>query len=183
MNLQSRNLPSVNQEDPATGGRINWIGDGSGESRNVGALVNMNYKFNDRYLFTGILRADAYSLFGANNRWGLFKGLSFGWRFSEENFLSNLNFLGESLIRFSWGVSGKPPETGRDPETGQNLPDVNYARYATYQSGTYNYYNHTGVVNTQIQLDNLKWQSVTQIDLGAEISLFNEKIVSSGRIV
>jgi len=174
MNLQARNLPFG--DETATGGRINWIGDGSGESRNVGALVNLNYKYKDRYLVQGIIRADAYSLFGANNRWGLFKGASFGWRFSEEAFMDNINFLGESMFRVSWGVSGKPPETGR------GLPDVTYARFATYESGSYNYYTHTGVVNTQIALDNLKWQSVTQTDIGLELSLFNDRLYLEGDV-
>lgn len=176
MNLQSRNLPSVIIQDPAAGGRINWIGDGSGESRNIGALVNLNYKYKDRYLVQGIFRADAYSLFGANNRWGYFKGASVGWRFSDEPILNNLNFLGESMFRVSWGVSGKPPETGF------GLPDVTYARFATYESGNYNYGRHTGVVNTQIALDNLKWQSVTQTDIGLELNLFNDRLYLEGDI-
>ncbi len=174
MNLQSRNLPSVSIQDPAAGGRINWIGDGSGQSRNVGALLNLNYKYKDRYLLQGIVRADAYSLFGENNRWGLFKGASLGWRFSDEPFMQNVNFLGESMIRLSWGVSGKPPQSV------QGLPDVTYARFATYQSGSYNYYTHTGVVNTQIALDNLKWQSVTQTDIGIEMNLFNDRFYIEG---
>ena len=68
-----------------------------------------------------ILRADAHSSFGQNNRWGFFKGLSFGWRFSDEPFLSSLDFLGESMLRVSWGVAGRQPG---DP----------YARFATYES-------------------------------------------------
>jgi TonB-linked SusC/RagA family outer membrane protein len=176
MNLQSRNLPSVELQDPATGGRINWIGDGSGESRNVGALLNLNYKYNDRYMVQGILRADAYSLFGENSRWGLFKGASFGWRFSDEEFLDNANWLGESMFRLSWGVSGKPPE-GR-----AGLPEVTYARYATYESGSHDYMDHVGIVNNQIQLDNLKWQSVEQSDIGLETSLFNDRFYMEGDI-
>lgn len=176
MNIQSRNLPSVDYQDPAAGGRINWIGDGSGQSRNVGALLNLNYKYKDKYLLQGILRADAYSLFGENSRWGLFKGASLGWRFSEEPFMEKIRFLGESMFRVSWGVSGKPPETR------PGLPDVTYARFATYQSGQYNYGSHIGVVNTQIALNNLKWQSVTQTDIGLELNLFKDRLYLEGDV-
>lgn len=176
MNLQSRNLPSVVIQDPAAGGRINWIGDGSGESRNIGAVANVNYKYKDRYMVQGIFRADAYSLFGANNRWGYFKSLSFGWRFSDEPILDNFNWLGESMFRVSWGVAGKPPASR------PGLPDVTYARFATYESGSYNYYNHIGVVNTQIALDNLKWQSVVETNIGLELSLFNDRLYLEGEV-
>ena len=53
--------------------QINWIGTGSGETRSLGALANVNYKFKDRYMIQTILRADAHSAFGINNRWGLFR--------------------------------------------------------------------------------------------------------------
>ena len=85
MNLQSNKIPSRYQ-DPAINGQINWIGTGSNERRNVGGLLNLNYKYKDRYMVQAILRADAYSSFGANHRWGLFKGVSVGWRFSDGTF-------------------------------------------------------------------------------------------------
>ena len=62
------------------------------------------------------------------------------------------------------------------------MPDVTYARFATYESGSYNYYTHTGVVNTQIALDNLKWQSVSQTDIGLELSLFNDRLYLQGDV-
>ena len=164
MNLQSNKIPSTSIQDPSIDGQINWIGDGSGANRDVGAVLNLNYKFKDRYLFTGNLRADAYSSFGANHRWGLFKGLSAAWRFSSEPFMDNLNFVGESKIYVSWGVSGKAPDN-----------NAAYARYATYVSGN-NYWTNTGVNISQIQLDNLKWQPVEQANIGLETSLLNNRI-------
>jgi len=50
MNIQSNKTPSTNIQDPAIDAQINYIGNGSGESRELGALLNMNYKFKDRYM-------------------------------------------------------------------------------------------------------------------------------------
>ena len=83
MNIQSNRTPSTNIQDPAIDAQINYIGNGSGVARSLGALGNLNYKYKDRYMIQTILRADAHSSFGSNNRWGLFKGISGGWRFSE----------------------------------------------------------------------------------------------------
>jgi hypothetical protein len=78
MNIQSNRTPSTDIKDPAIDAQINWIGTGAGESRMISGLSNINYKAFDRYMLQTILRADAHSSFGSNNRWGLFKGI-FCW--------------------------------------------------------------------------------------------------------
>lgn len=163
MGVQSNKTPSTDIQDPSINAQINWIGGGSGEFRELGALSNVNYKYKDRYLLTTILRADAASSFGINNRWGLFKGISGGWRFSSEPWLK-AKWLGESLLRLSWGVSGRQPGDA-------------YARFATYASThTGNYITGAAIVPLQIQLNNLRWESITSYDLGIETSLFNDRV-------
>jgi TonB-linked SusC/RagA family outer membrane protein len=168
MNIQSNKTPSTDIQDPAIDAQINWIGDGSGAERGLGALINLNYKYKDRYMLQTILRADAHSSFGTNHRWGLFSGISVGWRFSDEPFLKRFKFLGESMLRGSWGTSGRQPT------------DV-YARFATYAStNTGNYMTFPGIVNTQVQLDNLQWESISSFDVGLELNLFNDRLYIEG---
>ncbi len=164
MHVQSNRIPSTDIQDPSVDAAINWIGTGSGENRLLSGLGNINYKYKDRYLLQTILRADAHSSFGANNRWGLFKGLMAGWRFSSEGFLDGANWLGESMIRVSWGVSGRQPS------------DV-YARFATYEStGTGSYILNPAVAPTSVQLNNLRWETITSWDVGMELNLFNDRV-------
>ncbi len=108
MNIQSNQTPSTSIQDPATNAQVNWIGGGSGQERSLGALMNLNYKYRDKYMLQTILRADAHSSFGANHRWGLFKGLSVAWRFSKEPFMQSIPFLGESYAARQLG-SIRPP--------------------------------------------------------------------------
>jgi TonB-linked SusC/RagA family outer membrane protein len=169
MNLQSNKIPSTDIQDPAIGGQINWMGNENTENRNVGALLNFNYKYKDRYMLQTVFRADAYAAFGANHRWGLFKGVSLGWRFSDEPLLHSLSFLGESMLRGSWGVSGRPPWN-------------QYARFATYISSTTDYMQYNGLVNSQIQLDNLQWESVETFDVGLNLNLFDDRVYLEGDI-
>jgi TonB-linked SusC/RagA family outer membrane protein len=171
MNIQSNQTPSTSIQDPATNAQVNWIGGGSGQERSLGGLLNLNYKYKDKYMVQTILRADAHSSFGANHRWGLFKGLSAGWRFSKEPFMQSIPFLGESMLRASWGVSGRQPT------------DV-YARFATYNSpGSGNYMpTPPAIVNDQIQLDNLQWESITSWDIGIELNMFNDRLYVEGDI-
>lgn len=167
MNIQSNKLPSTSIQDPAVGGQINWIGSGSGQNRDLGALLNVNYKFKDRYMIQTTVRADANSSFGAANRWGLFEGIAAAWRFSDEPFLKSLKdkeLISDSKLRASWGTSGRPPQ---DP----------YARFSTYETTyTGNYIVNPAIVPTRIQLDKLKWESISTLDVGLELNLFKDRL-------
>jgi TonB-linked SusC/RagA family outer membrane protein len=170
MGVQSNKTPSTDIQDPSVDAQINAMWGGSNETRELGALANLNYKFKDRYMVQTIVRADAHSSFGANNRWGVFKGVSLGWRFSEESFGKAIPFLGESMLRASWGVSGRQP-------------DNPYARFATYAStNTGTYMNLTAVVPTQIQLNNLQWESISSTDIGLEINMFKDRFYIEGDV-
>ncbi|MFY9153395.1 MAG: SusC/RagA family TonB-linked outer membrane protein [Prolixibacteraceae bacterium] len=171
MNIQSNRTPSTNIQDPAIGGQINWIGSGSGENRDLGALLNANYKFKDRYMVQTVVRADANSAFGANRRWGLFEGVSLGWRFSDEPFLTETKgWLGDCMLRASWGTSGRPPGN-------------QYARFATYETtGAGSYITNPAITPTRIQLDNLKWESITSTDMGLELNLFKDRLFIEGDV-
>jgi TonB-linked SusC/RagA family outer membrane protein len=163
LNIQSNRTPSTNIQDPAINAQINWIGTGTGEARDVAGLINLNYKLLDRYMVQSILRADGNSSFGANNRWGTFAGLSGAWRFSSEPWLETLEWLGESKIKASWGLAGRQPG---DP----------YARFASYIStNTGAYINNPSIVPNNIQLNNLKWETISSTNVGFEINLFDER--------
>jgi TonB-linked SusC/RagA family outer membrane protein len=162
MNLQANRTPSVDIQDPATNAQINWIGSGSGDSRELGAVANVNYKLLDRYMLQINARADANSAFGKNERWGAFAGVSLGWRFSSEPFLSMVDWLGESKLRLSWGTAGRPPGSP-------------YARFALYESSD-TYVGNPAIVPTRVQLDNLKWENVESYNAGVNLNLFDDRL-------
>jgi len=163
LNIQSNRTPSTNIQDPAINAQINWIGTGTGEARDVAGSLNVNYKLLDRYMVQSIFRADGNSSFGSNNRWGTFAGLSGAWRFSSEPWLETLEWLGESKIKASWGLAGRQPG---DP----------YARFASYIStNTGAYINNPSIGPNNIQLNNLKWETISSTNVGFEINLFDER--------
>ena len=168
--LQGHWSPSVNIQDPAAGTQVAYINSGSSESRDLGAVANINYKLLDRYMLQINARADGSSSFGINNRWGLFKGVSLGWRFSNEPFLAGNDWLGESKLRVSWGTSGRQPNDA-------------YARYALYQTtSSGSYAGNPAIVPTKIQLDNLKWENVESYDGGFNVNLFKDRLYMEGDI-
>ena len=68
----------------------------------------LQYNYGDRYLFSGSLRYDGGSVFGANNKWGLFPAFSAGWLISNEKFFKDmdLSWFNTLKLRASYGATG-----------------------------------------------------------------------------
>ena len=158
---QGKNGPSTAIQDPAGNSPIHKLTSALGETHIFGSLAGINYKFRDKYMTQLNIRADASSRFGRNNRWGIFPSATIGWRFSEEPWLAGLTFLTDAKLRYSWGQAGKQPRGSYD----------RHAVFNTVNPGMY--IESPLVIPTQIQLANLKWQTLTQNNLGLDITLFS----------
>jgi len=73
-----------------------------------------------------------------------------------------LNFLNEGKIQISWGQSGKGID---DP----------YATYSYYESSG-QYMKDPAIIPVQIQLANLKWQTVSSWDGGIDLNMLNNRV-------
>ena len=65
----------------------------------------LTYDYDEKYLFSGIIRRDGSSKFGSNNVYGYFPSAELGWVISKEGFMQNSNFSFLKL-RASYGVLG-----------------------------------------------------------------------------
>ncbi len=71
------------------------------------------YSFDDKYLVEANLRYDGSSRFQlADKQWGLFPGISAGWRISRESFLQNVSWINELKLRASYGKVGNQDGIG-----------------------------------------------------------------------
>jgi len=72
------------------------------------ALASYGYRHN-RYKIEGVIRRDASSRFGANNRWATFPSIKAHWAFSEEPWIKTRtsNWLDFGKFRISYGTSGE----------------------------------------------------------------------------
>ncbi len=122
-----------------------------------------NYSFKDKYLFEASFRADGSSRFGKNNRYGLFPGVSLGWRISEEPFIKKFSSISDMKLRVGIGVTGNQDGIS------------NYAARALYETGR-NYDGNPGIGQQNIPNPDLGWESTTTTNLGLDVSLFNARI-------
>ena len=90
-----------------TFGRVDRLETSNNTDANRFSLFGrVNYQFNNRWLLTGTVRADASSKFAKENRVGVFPAVALGWKISEEGFLQNSTFVDELKLRVSYGETG-----------------------------------------------------------------------------
>ena len=130
----------------------------------------LNYSFMDRYLLSAVFRADGYSLFGANNKWGYFPSVSLGWRVSEESFLKDNEVVSSLKLRGSYGLTG---DNNLSP-----FATVDLLSSALYPFGGGTGEAIPGLANTSSLIGNpdLGWAKISELDLGFDIGLLDNKI-------
>ena len=128
-------------------------------------LGRINYSFNGKYLVTASFRADGSSRYSAGSRWGYFPSGAVAWRISEEPFMKQFEKVTNLKLRLGYGRTGS---SAIDPYMTQNL--LNTGKTAT---GTENvpYYAPSSTFP-----EDLKWETTSQWDVGADLGLFNQRL-------
>ncbi len=121
----------------------------------------VNYDFDGKYFLSASLRNDQSSNFGENNRSGVFPAVSAGWLLSEEGFF-DVSWIDMLKIRASWGINGSDAATP-------------YSYIATVSTSA-QYSGSTGITLTGLANPDLKWEELTQTNIGLDINLLNNKL-------
>ncbi|NVK28262.1 MAG: TonB-dependent receptor [Flavobacteriia bacterium] len=122
----------------------------------------VNYSIHDKYLFQAVVRADASSNFGPENRWGVFPSLGTGWVMSDEAFLYDNEVISFMKLKMSYGISG-------------NAAIPNNQWRATYgQNG--NYYGQPITYQLIRENPTLKWEESQIFDVALEYGFLDDRI-------
>ena len=145
-------ITSAGIVDNGSSGRLN--------SGLFSVFAEAKYDFKDKYLASLGMRTDGSSRFGPGNRYGFFPSVSAAWRVTEEEFF-NSDIINDLKIRASAGFTGN-----------ERIPD--YQFLGVWASTIYN--GSSGVGPNQLGNPNLKWETTREINVGADISLFEGRI-------
>ena len=153
------NIGSSQQEKPTissyrgTNEMASWIG-------------RVNYTLLDRYILTANLRIDGSSNFSEEHQWGAFPGLSAAWKINEEAWLREQTWLTTLKLRGGWGQTGNAGNL-----TGINtFYSVMQGAWAPGGSPV------NGVALSKIGNPNLKWETLTDINIGLDAGFFNNRL-------
>jgi len=151
--------------DPSIASRTETgaLSTGNSQSRSVGAVLSAQYGLLDRYIINVGVRADGNSKFAAKNRYGYFPSVSSRWRISGEPFMKDLKFVDDLSMRLSYGHSGRAPR-------------YDYRYFNVYDNYDTQYLGLNGVVPTNMELTNLKWETIIGTNLGFNLQMFKKRL-------
>ncbi|HEY5746575.1 MAG TPA: SusC/RagA family TonB-linked outer membrane protein [Chryseolinea sp.] len=159
-------------------GQSNYVSSYKNTSALISFFGRATVNLTDKYNITATVRRDGSTKFGANNKWGTFPSLAAGWTLSNEGFLSGGSTLNYLKLRVGWGQTGNAE--GISPYRSLLL-------YGTPPDGStsYSYYDPvskqflTGVDITQNANPNLKWEVLSQTNIGLDFELFDGKVTGT----
>lgn len=128
-------------------------------------MSRINYAYDSKYLLTATIRRDGSSRFGRNRQWGTFPSFSVGYNVSEEAFMENIDAINSLKLRASYGLSGNN-QIGNFTHIGL-LSTINYVGNNSLLPG---------LVPTSLANDELTWEISRQVNLGLDMSLFDERL-------
>ncbi len=145
------------------------MGSGKESYKTTGFFGRLNWDWDNRFLAMASLRYEGDSRFGADHQWGIFPGVQFGWRLSEEAFIAEDSFIDDLKLRAGFGVTGIAPT---DPY--QSLTTYRYTgNYPVGGSWV------QGLVPGQNPNPDLRWERKEEINLGLDFSLFDYRLAGN----
>ncbi|MCR9099643.1 MAG: TonB-dependent receptor [bacterium] len=142
------------------------VGSYAYDERRLSYFGRAQYDFDGKYLLSAMLRRDASTKFGPENRVGIFPSFTAGWVLSDEDFFNPVGKVDLAKLRVSYGILG-------------NDQIVNNGYIGTL-SGEATYVFDGALVNgTAIgALPNpeLQWEEAEKFNAGIDLALFDYKI-------
>ena len=162
----NRNAPN-GTTSPTVDTNVEDMSTGNGQWRSMSMIYTGHFAYKGRYVLDPSLRADGTTKFGDSKKWGWFPGLSTKWIISDEPFMQKLKpTLSMLAFRASFGIVGRQPGS-------------QYLQYAKYNtSGIYGSVadKHSVTYLDGLQLNNLKWERTSQLNLGGDFGFLDGKL-------
>jgi len=147
-------------------------------TRKIAYFGRLGWDYKNRYNAQFNFRADSYdsSYLDLDHNWGYFPSASFGWTFSEENFMKGIkgNFFNYGKIRASYGVNGSI----------SNLGGYMYA--STLNTGTSGYSCFSYILDNKLVIGTypgdvlanplLRWERSKQLDFGLDLRFLGNRL-------
>ncbi|MDR7129039.1 TonB-linked SusC/RagA family outer membrane protein [Algoriphagus sp. 4150] len=134
-------------------------------------FTRVNYKFKNKYIFNGVLRADGSSVLAAGNKWGFFPSAAVSWLAKEEGFLVDNSTISELKFRLSYGISGNSAVSPY-----QTLGGLSKSTYAwdqgTSEVAAFGYY-------PSLIAASLGWEETASLNFGIDFGFFNNRLTGS----
>ncbi|MPR33031.1 TonB-dependent receptor [Salmonirosea aquatica] len=133
----------------------------------ISSMARINYRFMERYLLTFTARRDGTSVFGKNNKYGVFPSAALAWIASDESFFQSVSWMDMLKFRISYGLVGNQAVSPYS-----SLSQMESTRYVYGDGGP----TTTGIYLSTIPNSNLKWEKTTAANLAVDFSVLKGRI-------
>lgn len=160
------NTPIIYSDGKTSLGSSPW-----GEGGILSYFGRASYSYKEKYLLTGIIRADGSSNFAKGKRWGYFPSVSAGWVLTEESALQNMKGTLDFLkLRASWGQNGN-----------QAIPSFQYLSTISFSNVNYFFGDNKGNVLTGgypniLPNPDVTWETSDQLNIGFDARFLRSKL-------
>ena len=128
-----------------------------------------NYNFDNKYVVTGTLRADASSKFDEGKKWGYFPSVAVAWNLSNEEFLKGSSTINDLKLRAGFGQVGNVNGLGSFKY--MTRYDISQST-AYYQFGNQFYQTYRPAPISK----GIKWEIAETLNIGLDYSLFKNRV-------
>lgn len=162
MQISSTGLPSDDVHSPALGDLDSQkFNNGFGSSSMASFFTRWTYSYNNRYNATYTYRYDGSSNFGPNNRWAGFHSVAASWRFTEEEFMKDVNWLSNGKLRIGWGQTGN-----------SNIGGYRWGSGISKMESIFGIsYRPSNIANPDV-----KWETQEQWNIGLDLGFFKDRL-------
>jgi TonB-linked SusC/RagA family outer membrane protein len=131
------------------------------------SMGRLNYGYDNRYILTVTARRDGYSGFGRNHKYGVFPSVALAWNVSDEAFWPT-TAISSLKLRASYGENGN--QAISPYQTLARLREFSYVSGAS---------TAPGFIPATLANPDLKWETTTSKNFGADFGLFDERVRGS----
>ena len=123
------------------------------------------YDFDGKYFGQVSYRRDASSRFHPDHRWGNFYSFGGAWIITKEEWMKDVKWLNELKLKASFGQNGN-----------DNIGDFLYTDLYNINKGDG---NDITLTLSSIGNENITWETITNINMGVEFQIFNNRLRGS----
>jgi len=136
------------------------------DTRLLSYFTRVQYDYEGKYLFSGLIRRDGSTAFGPENKFGWFPSASVGWVISDEDFINDNGALNFLKLRGSYGIIGN-----------DRIPAFRYASLLNGE-GAYVFNDEIifGKASGALGNPEIKWEKQKTLDIGLDARFFNSSI-------
>lgn len=167
--------PNFNTIDAGVGGTFSAAGTNNKYVR-LSTFGRINYDYDGKYLVQLSIRRDGSSIFGENNRFGVFPSVSLGWNLQREPFMNDLTWLNALKLRASYGELGN--ESNLDFYNNQALIITSNRWNGGYVQGS-GATPWPGSAGYTLKNRDVRWETNKSTNIGADFALLENKLSGS----